>query len=188
MFSCGSESLSRPIEKFICRIADVYGRKVTPEAEGPLLFDVVLFEPEIPPTRATSSGCAPTRVPVCISSNRWDFFSTISSSAGPNSITAPAEVRLHANWRECVEALSGKRVFAVTTQGATRYDLPRYQRGDVFVLGPETRGLQAEILEAFPPEMRIKLPMREGCRSLNLSNAVAIAVYEAWRQLNSSKT
>jgi tRNA (cytidine/uridine-2'-O-)-methyltransferase len=75
-------------------------------------------------------------------------------------------------------------MFAATTRGDVRYDRPRYETGDVFVFGSETRGLPREILMTFPPEMRIKLPMRDGSRSLNLSNAVAIAVYEAWRQLN----
>jgi tRNA (cytidine/uridine-2'-O-)-methyltransferase len=63
------------------------------------------------------------------------------------------------------------------------YAEPRYAAGDGFVFGPETRGLPQEILDSFPPERRLRLPMRAGNRSLNLSNAVAVVVFEAWRQL-----
>ena len=77
---------------------------------------------------------------------------------------------------------AGRRFFAGTTKGSQRYDKMNYQRGDVLVFGPETRGLPAEVLAEFAPEFRIRLPMHPDNRSLNLSNAVAITVYEAWRQ------
>jgi tRNA (cytidine/uridine-2'-O-)-methyltransferase len=94
-----------------------------------------------------------------------------------------AEVTVHPDWRACCHALSGRRMFAVTTRGAQRYDEPSYRTGDVFVFGPETRGLPEEVLAAFADDRRLRLPMRSGNRSLNLSNAVAVVVYEAWRQL-----
>ena len=80
-------------------------------------------------------------------------------------------------------ALDGRRLFAVSARGAMRYDSVAYAKGDVLVFGPETSGLPSDLLETFAPERRLRLPMRPGNRSLNLSNAVAVVVYEAWRQL-----
>jgi tRNA (cytidine/uridine-2'-O-)-methyltransferase len=80
----------------------------------------------------------------------------------------------------------GRRLFAVSTRGAVSYAAPRYAAGDAFVFGPETSGLPQVLLEEFAPERRLRLPMRPGNRSLNLSNAVAVVVFEAWRQLGFS--
>jgi tRNA (cytidine/uridine-2'-O-)-methyltransferase len=74
-------------------------------------------------------------------------------------------------------------MFAVSTRARQRYDVPAYRAEDVFVFGPETRGLPSEVLAALPPQQWVRLPMRSGSRSLNLSNAVAVVIYEAWRQL-----
>jgi tRNA (cytidine/uridine-2'-O-)-methyltransferase len=74
-------------------------------------------------------------------------------------------------------------VFAVSTKGTQRYDLNKYEVGDVFLFGPESRGLPTEILNAVAREQRIRLPMVPGSRSLNLSNTVAVVIYEAWRQV-----
>jgi tRNA (cytidine/uridine-2'-O-)-methyltransferase len=71
----------------------------------------------------------------------------------------------------------------VNSHGSTRYDTPRYRAGDAFLMGPETRGLPQALLDSLPEEQRLRLPMRAGNRSLNLSNAAAVVVYEAWRQL-----
>jgi tRNA (cytidine/uridine-2'-O-)-methyltransferase len=73
-------------------------------------------------------------------------------------------------------------VFAFTTKGSRPFHDASFVEGDAFLFGPESRGLPAEVLDALPAEQRLRLPMREGCRSLNLSNTVAVAVYEAWRQ------
>jgi tRNA (cytidine/uridine-2'-O-)-methyltransferase len=97
-----------------------------------------------------------------------------------------ASVTLHADWRACCEFLAGRRMFAVTTHATQCYDVPAYRERDVFVFGSETRGLPRDVLAAFPPQQCIRLPMRATNRSLNLSNAVAIVVYEAWRQLGFS--
>jgi tRNA (cytidine/uridine-2'-O-)-methyltransferase len=75
------------------------------------------------------------------------------------------------------------RVFALSTRGRTRYDTVRYRAGDVLLFGSETTGLPDAVLDALPEAQRLRLPMRPGNRSLNLSNAVAVTVYEAWRQL-----
>ncbi len=77
-------------------------------------------------------------------------------------------------------------MFALSTRNALRYDQALFHEGDAFLFGPETRGLPIEILASLPHEQRLRLPMREGNRSLNLSNAAAVVVYEAWRQLGFS--
>ena len=84
---------------------------------------------------------------------------------------------------ECLGALKPARWFAISTRGAIRYDRVTIAAADVFVFGPETRGLPQALLEDCPADHRLRIPMRAGNRSLNLSNAAAVVVYEAWRQL-----
>ena len=79
--------------------------------------------------------------------------------------------------------MKDRRLFAVSTKGTQRYDLVDYAVGDVFVFGPESRGLPAEILGTVSKQQRIRVPMVRGNRSLNLSNTVAVVIYEAWRQV-----
>jgi tRNA (cytidine/uridine-2'-O-)-methyltransferase len=93
-----------------------------------------------------------------------------------------ANVTVHPDWAACAARLGGRRLFAFTTRGARRFDGVAYRRDDVFVFGAETAGLSEAFLAAFGPENRIRLPMVPGNRSLNLSNAVAVAVFEALRQ------
>ncbi|MEQ1773298.1 MAG: tRNA (cytidine(34)-2'-O)-methyltransferase, partial [Burkholderiales bacterium] len=94
-----------------------------------------------------------------------------------------ADVTVHEDWNACQTHFAGRRLFAVTTRGAQRHDQPTYRENDAFVFGPESRGLPQAIIDALPAEQRIRLPMRTAARSLNLSNAVAVVIYEAWRQL-----
>jgi tRNA (cytidine/uridine-2'-O-)-methyltransferase len=94
-----------------------------------------------------------------------------------------ASVQVHASLEDCLDVLGTPRVFALSTRGTTRHDAPRYREGDAFLLGPETRGLPQQILDALPDEQCLRLPMRPDNRSLNLSNTAAVIVYEAWRQL-----
>jgi tRNA (cytidine/uridine-2'-O-)-methyltransferase len=101
-----------------------------------------------------------------------------------------ADVRVHANLASCLASLAPQgedgdpaRWYALTTRGQADYDTVRYAAGDVVVFGPETRGLPEAVLGDCPPGRRLRIPMRPGARSLNLSNAVAVVVYEAWRQL-----
>jgi tRNA (cytidine/uridine-2'-O-)-methyltransferase len=91
-------------------------------------------------------------------------------------------MRVHPDWAACLAALGDARRFAFSTKSSTRHDTVAFRPGDAFIFGPETRGLPAEMLAALPPEQRLRLPMMPGNRSLNLSNTVAVAVYEAWRQ------
>jgi len=93
-----------------------------------------------------------------------------------------ATVRLHLSFDECLEALGGARLFSVETSGTRRYSEAGFQPGDALIFGSERRGLPAKVLERVAPEHQLTIPMRAGNRSLNLSNAVALVVYEAWRQ------
>lgn len=148
------------------------------------MLEIVLYEPEIPPNTGNvirlcaNTGCRLHLVlPLGFSLRDRQLV-----RAGLDH-TQLAEIVQHEDWPACRSALAGRRLFAVTTRGTRRHDEPRYADGDIFVFGPETRGLPAETLAEFPPEQRIRMPMREASRSLNLSNAVAVVVYEAWRQL-----
>ena len=93
-----------------------------------------------------------------------------------------AALRTHASLEACLDALGQPRVLAFSTRGQTRYDRHAYADGDALLFGAESRGLPDDVLARVPPAQRLALPMRAGQRSLNLSNAVAIAVFEAWRQ------
>ena len=148
------------------------------------MLDVVLYEPEIPPNAGNvmrlcaNVGCRLHMVrPLGFSLTDKQL-----ERAGMD-YRAGVDFTLHDDWAHCRSALSGQRKFAITTRGSTRYDQVSYKPGDVLVFGPETRGLPPEVLAEFPPASRLRLPMQGGTRSLNLSNAVAVATYEAWRQL-----
>ncbi len=93
-----------------------------------------------------------------------------------------ANVRVHEDWAGCRAGLGGRRMFAFTTRGKVRFDAVSYRGDDVLVFGAESAGLPAVILDGFAEDHRLRLPMVPGNRSLNLSNAVAVAVFEAWRQ------
>lgn len=93
-----------------------------------------------------------------------------------------ATLKVHKNWEACKTALAGKRMFALTTKGSQRYTNITFEDEDVFVFGPETRGLPEEIRNEFAAEFRLRLPMLPNNRSLNLSNSAAVLLYEAWRQ------
>ena len=147
------------------------------------MFEIVLLEPEIPPNTgnvmrlAANTGCRLHLVrPLGFS------LSDKKLERAGMDYRAGVDYVLHDDWQQCCSVLSGRRRFALTTRAEQRYDRTRYQPGDVFVFGPETRGLSREVLEEFAPDARLRLPMLPDSRSLNLSNAVAAVVYEAWRQ------
>jgi tRNA (cytidine/uridine-2'-O-)-methyltransferase len=94
-----------------------------------------------------------------------------------------ARVEVHPSWKEFSKAMRTRRMLAFTTKAKKRFTDVRYAEDDVLVFGAETSGLAAETLQSFEAENRLRLPMRPDNRSLNLSNAVAVAVFEAWRQL-----
>jgi tRNA (cytidine/uridine-2'-O-)-methyltransferase len=148
------------------------------------VFEIVLYEPEIPPNTGNIARLAAN------AGARLHLVRPLGFSLRDRQLARAgldyadfSSVPVHADWSACAAHFEGRRLFAVTTRGERRYDLPRYAPGDVFVFGPETRGLPQPVLETFDAERRIRVPMRAGSRSLNLSNAVAIVLYEAWRQL-----
>lgn len=94
-----------------------------------------------------------------------------------------AAMQVHADFDGFLQAVDPARIWALTTRGTVRFDAPDYQPDDALLFGSETAGLPDAVLNRIPPERRLRLPMRPGNRSLNLSNSVAVTVYEAWRQL-----
>ncbi len=94
-----------------------------------------------------------------------------------------AAMTVHDDWPTCLATLGPRRLLAITTRGSTRYDAAQFTAEDALVFGPETRGLPANLLDTFPATHQLRLPMQANNRSLNLANAVAVVVYEAWRQL-----
>lgn len=147
------------------------------------MFAVVLFQPEIPPnTGNIIRMCANTGAELhLIEPLGFDFTDKALKRAGLDYHEYARVVR-HADWQAGKAALAGRRLFAMTTKGRASPFSTELQAGDVFVFGCETSGLPAEVLAEFAPERRLRLPMLPGQRSLNLSNAAAVTVFEAWRQ------
>ena len=148
------------------------------------MFHIVLFEPEIPPnTGNVIRLCANTGATLhLIQPLGFDVEAAAVRRAGLDYAWM-AQVKVHEGFAACQAALRNRRFFAVETGGQRRYDAVTYRRDDVLLFGPETRGLPASILAALGAESQINIPMRAGNRSLNLSNCVAVVLYEAWRQL-----
>jgi tRNA (cytidine/uridine-2'-O-)-methyltransferase len=149
------------------------------------MFHIVLVEPEIPPNTgnvirlAANTGCTLHLVePLGFSMD-----DKLLRRAGLD-YHEYAKVLRHASWQALLdsERPPADRMFALTTRGSRPVHDIAFRPGDWFVFGAETRGLAPELRDAFPPAQRLRLPMREGQRSLNLSNAVAVTVFEAWRQ------
>ncbi len=147
------------------------------------VFEVVLFQPEIPPnTGNVIRLCANAGARLhLVEPLGFSLEDRLLRRAGLD-YHEMARVLVHRDWDGCVRALGGRRLFAVSTRGTVRYDTVAYAPGDAFVFGAETAGLPEELLATFDATRRLRLPMRAGNRSLNLSNAVAVVVFEAWRQ------
>ncbi|BCL75635.1 tRNA (cytidine(34)-2'-O)-methyltransferase [Jeongeupia sp. HS-3] len=147
------------------------------------MFDIVLFQPEIPPNTGNVIRLAANTGSTLhlVKPLGFALDDTKLKRAGLD-YHEYAELRVHDDWDALVTALPGRRFFAMTTKGSSRFDTLSFQPGDVFVFGPETRGLPDDVLARFDADHRIRLPMLTGQRSLNLSNAVAVTVFEAWRQ------
>lgn len=144
---------------------------------------VVLYQPEIPPnTGNVIRLCANTGAELHLVEPlgfRWEDKSLKRAGLDYHEF---ARVFRHADWAAAKAALAGRRLFALSTRGGERPDRIALQADDVFVFGCETSGLPEEVLAEFAAERRLRLPMIPGQRSLNLSNAVAVTVFEAWRQ------
>jgi tRNA (cytidine/uridine-2'-O-)-methyltransferase len=148
------------------------------------MFDVILYQPEIPPNTGNIIRlCANTGVALHLVKPLGFSLEDKQLVRAGLDYHEFAMVKVYDNWADCRAHFATRRLFAVSTKGTQRYDLVRYEKGDVFLFGPETRGLPVEILEAVSGQQRIRLPMLPESRSLNLSNTVAVVVYEAWRQV-----
>jgi tRNA (cytidine/uridine-2'-O-)-methyltransferase len=154
------------------------------------MFDVILYQPEIPPnTGNVIRLCANTGA-------RLHLVEPLGFSLDDRQLRRAgldyheyARVRVHASLDAALDAVaaangSPPRLFALSTRNTRRFDAPSYARDDAFLFGPETRGLPDAVLATIPAAQRLRLPMRAGNRSLNLSNAVAVTVFEAWRQID----
>lgn len=148
------------------------------------MFDIALFEPEIPPNTGNIMRlCANTGAHLhLIEPLGFNLDNKQLRRAGLD-YREYAQVATHNSFEAMINLLSPGRILAVTTKGRITLSDVEYQDNDLILFGPETRGLPDSILDKLPPAQRIRIPMLAESRSLNLSNAVAIVVYEAWRQL-----
>jgi tRNA (cytidine/uridine-2'-O-)-methyltransferase len=150
------------------------------------VFHIVLYQPEIPPNSGNIVRLAANTGSILHLVKPLGFrIDDRSLKRAGLDYAEFANVRVHEDWAACLAALTGKpgkRLFALTTKGSVRHDQPAFARDDVFVFGPESRGLPPEVLAQFPEAQRLRLPMLPGNRSINLSNAAAVVVFEAWRQ------
>ena len=148
------------------------------------MLNIVLFEPEIPPNTgniirlAANTGC------------RLHLIEPLGFQLDEKSVTRAGmdyadiqEVNIHRNWQAFIASEAPARLFALSTKGHHAHSNAQFQAGDYLVFGPESRGLPASIRESLPQHHVLRIPMAANSRSMNLSNAVAVMVYEAWRQL-----
>ena len=147
------------------------------------MFEIILYEPEIPPNtgnvmRLTANLGARLHL---IEPLGFSLDDRLLRRAGLD-YREWADVRVHRSLTACLDTLGSARLLAVSTRGRAPYVEPDFRPGDAFLFGPETRGLPESVLESVPESNRLHIPMRPGNRSLNLSNAVAVVLYEAWRQ------
>ncbi|MBA0036376.1 tRNA (uridine(34)/cytosine(34)/5-carboxymethylaminomethyluridine(34)-2'-O)-methyltransferase TrmL [Pantoea sp. BIGb0393] len=149
------------------------------------MLNIVLFEPEIPPNTGNIIRlCANTGFQLHLIEPlgfAWDDKRLRRAGLDYHEYTA---LKKHANYAAFIAAETPQRMFALTTKGTPAHSAVSYQKGDYLVFGPESRGLPAEMLDALPAEQKIRIPMMAESRSMNLSNAVSVVVYEAWRQLD----
>lgn len=147
------------------------------------MFHVVLFQPEIPPNTGNAIRlCANTGASLhLVRPLGFEVDDARLRRAGLD-YHEYATLAVHDDLEACIAAIGPTRWWVVETGEATRFDRVAYRPGDAFLFGRETTGLPEQVLARFDPSARVALPMRPGQRSLNLSNAVAVAVFEAWRQ------
>jgi tRNA (cytidine/uridine-2'-O-)-methyltransferase len=148
------------------------------------MFHIVLVNPEIPPNTGNVIRLAAN------TGARLHLVEPLGFTLDDRQLRRAgldyheyAHIEVHKNWERCKTALGERRLFALSTRATRNYAAVEFRVGDAFVFGAETKGLDAELLEQFPADMRLRLPMLAGNRSVNLSNAVAVVVFEAWRQI-----
>lgn len=147
------------------------------------MFDVVLHQPEIPPNTGNLIRLAAnTGVRLHLVEPLGFVLTDKALARAGLDYHDLAAVTVHPDWAACEATFVGRRIFAFTTRGRRRYDAVAFQPDDVLLFGAESRGLPAEIVDGLAEERRLRVPMLPANRSLNLSNAVAVVVFEAWRQ------
>ena len=148
------------------------------------MLSLILYEPEIPPNTGNIIRlCANTGTALhLVEPLGFELDEPRLKRAGLD-YREFADVASHANLEQCLQSLGDPRLFALSTRGQTPYTDAEFADGDAIMFGPETRGLPQELLDSLPAEQRLRIPMQKDSRSLNLSNAAAVVVYEAWRQL-----
>lgn len=161
----------------------VYNHRATRGVLKESMFSLILYQPEIPPNTGNIIRlCANTGTKLhLIEPLGFDLDEPRLKRAGLD-YREFVNVEVHSSLDDCLAKSAPRKVFALSTHGVTTYSAPDFAAGDAFLFGPETRGLPAEILESLPAEQRLRIPMRQESRSLNLSNAAAVVIYEAWRQ------
>jgi len=149
------------------------------------MFNIILFEPEIPPNTGniirlcTNMGATLHLIhPLGFSLDEKQV-----RRAGLDYIDWD-KVNHHQNYEEMLGSINPARLFAISTKGKTTYSDSEFKANDSFIFGPETRGLPKNVLESFSKEKILRIPMQKDSRSINLSNACAIVLYEAWRQIS----
>ena len=148
------------------------------------MFELVLYQPEIPPNTGNI-------IRLCANSGtKLHLVKPLGFSLEDKQLIRAgldyheyAKLVVHEDWAACKQALGSQWRFALTTKATRWHADVQFEKGDVFVLGPETRGLPPEVLAEFNAENKLRLPMQPEVRSLNLSNAAAVMIYEAWRQV-----
>jgi len=148
------------------------------------MFHIVLVQPEIPPNTGNIIRLAAN------TGARLHLVEPLGFTMDDRQLRRAgldyheyAHVQVHKNFEALKQALTGRRLFALSTRGTRNYASVEFRVGDAFVFGAETRGLPQELLQEFPAELQLRLPMLAGNRSVNLSNAAAVVVFEAWRQI-----
>jgi len=148
------------------------------------MFHLILFRPEIPPNTGNLIRlCANVGATLHLVHPLGFTIDEPRVRRAGLDYHELASVREHADLPACLAAITPVRLYALTTRATRSLYSVRFAARDAFLFGPETSGLPAELLETLPSESRLRLPMRVGNRSLNLSNAAAVTVYEAWRQI-----
>ena len=151
------------------------------------MLDVVLYQPEIPPNTGNIIRlCANTGCTLHLIRPLGFQVNDRQARRAGLDYHEMAVVVVHPDLQHYLEERCPPRLFALTTKGACSYQEVRFETGDALLFGPETRGLPGGVLSSVPDSHRLRIPMRPNSRSLNLSNAVAVVVYEAWRQLGYS--
>ena len=148
------------------------------------MLDILLYEPEIPPNTGNIIRlCANTGFRLHLIGPlgfTWDDKRLRRAGLDYHEF---ARVGRHDGLQDCLAQIRPGRLFACTTKGKAGYAEVTFEKGDALLFGPESRGLPVDIIESLPPEQRLRIPMLPQSRSMNLSNAVAVMVFEAWRQL-----